>query len=788
MYRIVSWVLALVCGAALVAACSRDSTGPTGPNGGDGGDGTARDVVTRRIGAGGGSIELSSGTRVVFPAGAVDDEVGFTVRDVYPDAYLEPDPALGRVVIECTGAVTEFARPVEILVPLPQEMTEADTAFVFGGYIDAETGTRAMLPCSIRMIGGAPYGVLALDHFSTGFLEWTFGRRPPGRAGPLEIPYYGQGPSDYCWAASLQMLTQAVNADISHAVTDFIGALGVDAGGITAFTFRTSAAIASIVRSRTGATPDRSSWDFVNYDQVRNYLKREIGIRGVPVALLSTVWEHVVVVVGYDGNTFLIHDPQSTDTHAIGYTRRSWEELRPGAGMVCVSIPRPLDPERPTVTVNLMNDAIRFVQPTPARIFTFRWDEETGTGYSFQDRGDRVAALPGQVTTLSRSGDIEIVNSSRTAAQTVDVFLDVVCHTKAGARHHDYASITVPPNATRMFSFADIPVDEFRWNAASPGEYSLAVRARVGGALMDEAAILFKIAPRLVEITSMVPDRGPPGSMLTLRGSGFGAIPKFALVKFNGIVAEVDTSSWSDTVIRVLVPENVTTGPVTVTNGEVTQTAGLFTLTQEARFADTFRREGVLPVSHQSGQVGFAVEGSIQFSISGRVECVRKGLTIEGLPSYLISVERGASGTITVSGNATLDRHVFVDHFLASQVRYTFSPLGGVQILSHGHGSWDPSLPSVSLSVSANEVSFAFDGGDDSLDERQVYFDIGASGDMTVERFDDEGELLSTSSSPRSVTGGHIRIREFSMRRCPFTGENLMAKCHWGGEDLLPSP
>lgn len=276
--------------------------------------------------------------------------------------------------------------------------------------------------------------------------------------------------------------------------------------------------------------------------------------------------------------------------------------------------------------------------------------------------------------------------------------------------------------------------------------------------------------------------------MLTVRGSGFGATPKFTVVKFNDIVAEVDTASWSDTAIRVFAPENFTTVPVTVTNGEITQTAGLFTLTQEAHFADTFRREGVLLVSHQSGQVGFALQGSIRFSIAGRVECVRKHKTDEGAFSYLISVERGASGKITVSGNAALDRHVFVDHFLASQVRYTFNPLGEVQVLSHGHGSWDPSLPPVSLSVSANEVSFAFDGGDDSLDERQVYFEIGALGDVTVERFDDEGELTSTSSSPRSVTGGHIRIREFSIRRCPFTGENLMATCHWGGEDLLPSP
>ena len=161
--------------------------------------------------------------------------------------------------------------------------------------------------------------------------------------------------------------------------------MGVDESGISSYQFRMNSTISSIIESRTGVTPDRCSWDAVNYGVMKDYLKREIGVRGYPVAVHSTVWAHAVVVVGYDGNTFYIHDPASTNTSAVGYTARTWDDMVKGMGsgqfMVCLSIPKSPDAGRSQITVNLMNGAFQFNRPPTdddmaSRIYKYRWDYE----------------------------------------------------------------------------------------------------------------------------------------------------------------------------------------------------------------------------------------------------------------------------------------------------------------------------------------------------------------------------------------------------------------------------
>ena len=120
------------------------------------------------------------------------------------------------------------------------------------------------------------------------------------------------------------------------------------------------------------------------------------------------------------------------------------------------------------------------------------------------------------------------------------------------------------PNSTKRYTFSDIPVDEFRWNAKDNSEYSFIVRALTDGTLVEEESVQFSIATRPVVIKSMTPDRGSANTVVTLKGSGFGSIPKFTTVTFNGVEAEVDQSDWSDTEIKVLVPAKAVTGPVIV--------------------------------------------------------------------------------------------------------------------------------------------------------------------------------------------------------------------------------
>ena len=658
LHRYARLSFALLVSGFLAFGCSKDSSGPTNP--GDDGNAAVRDTKSQTIGADGGTVAMSSGVSVVFPAGAVSANAGFTVSEIEPTSYFEADSDLGRVVIECTGAVTEFDEAVEIRVPLPAGMTEADSALVFGGYIDEATGAREMVACSIRMIDGAPYGILPMRHFSSGFMEWLLGETPPASAGPLEIPYYGQGASSYCWAASLQMVTQAATFDKENDIPGIIGTVGVDESGLTSFAFRMSSTIAGIIKDRTGVKPDRCQWDFVNYQQMKDYLKREIGVRGYPVAVHSTAWNHAVVIVGYDGNTFYIHDPASTSTGSIGYTQRTWADMVKdmgfGKNMVCLTIPKTLDASRSLITANIMNDAVQFVRPgikddPQTRLYSYRWDFENKDGYRFQNVSSQVmvSMLPGEVITLKQGGDIEIVNASRTTSQEVSVWYDVTCLSQKGAYFSENKRFEVPANTTKNLAFTDIPVDEFRWNSDNPGEYSFVIRAMAGGTTVDEKRIIFKIDTRPVEITSFVPIRGGVGTPVTINGSGFGTIPKFTTVKFNGVEAEVDTTTWSNTKIIVYVPEKATTGPITVTNGDISKKSDEFTVTKETTLNDSFTYQ----TDAGFGDVVMSV--STSFSVTGEIMDI---FISPDTNHYFYDVKNETNVSLAVSANAQLSEYV----------------------------------------------------------------------------------------------------------------------------------
>lgn len=66
-----------------------------------------------------------------------------------------------------------------------------------------------------------------------------------------------------------------------------------------------------------------------------------------------------------------------------------------------------------------------------------------------------------------------------------------------------------------------------------------------------------------LNIGSISPTAGAPGSAVTIFGSGFGSAQGTSLVTFNGTAATV--TSWSDTQIAVTVPANATSGNVVVT-------------------------------------------------------------------------------------------------------------------------------------------------------------------------------------------------------------------------------
>lgn len=75
-------------------------------------------------------------------------------------------------------------------------------------------------------------------------------------------------------------------------------------------------------------------------------------------------------------------------------------------------------------------------------------------------------------------------------------------------------------------------------------------------------------------IDSISPEKGPPGTMVTLKGRDFGAEQGFSGVAVNltEAVPKVEVLTWTDTEIQFTVPEHCTSGDVTVTRWDYLRT------------------------------------------------------------------------------------------------------------------------------------------------------------------------------------------------------------------------
>ena len=280
-------------------------------------------------------------------------------------------------------------------------------------------------------------------------------------------------------------------------------------------------------------------------------------------------------------------------------------------------------------------------------------------------------------------------------------------------------------------TFADIPVDEFRWNTESASRYSFVVRALDGGSFVDDQSIQFSIDSRPVEITSMSPDRGGPGTEVTLRGGGFGSIPKFTTVKFNGVVAEVDTASWSNETIKVIVPENAATGEVTVTNGEVTGKGGTFTVTKETITTESFAYQT------NSSFGDLVMTANITFSLSAEV-LDTWGDT--GTNYYGYEIKRGEPASLSISASAELNTYSKTVTNQTTKVTTvtTYHVPRFVPLTDTEYADWPLSVSgNFEHSASDTGLAFTFGGHGDSVHASMV-FEVTCD----IRQYDEDGVLI----------------------------------------------
>src|SRR6185437_7528767 len=121
--------------------------------------------------------------------------------------------------------------------------------------------------------------------------------------------------------------------------------------------------------------------------------------------------------------------------------------------------------------------------------------------------------------------------------------------------------------------------------------------------------------------SSISPVTGGPGQSVTISGSGFGAAQNGGTVTFNTSPATV--TSWSDSQIVAVVPDQVTTGPVAVTAGNITTQGPTFTVAFPVGLTDSLGNQTaynsapnggawVVTSSQGSGCSSCTVRGNIQ--------------------------------------------------------------------------------------------------------------------------------------------------------------------------------
>lgn len=143
-------------------------------------------------------------------------------------------------------------------------------------------------------------------------------------------------------------------------------------------------------------------------------------------------------------------------------------------------------------------------------------------------------------------------------------------------------------------------------------------------------------------ITSLTPNFGQVGDIVTLSGTNFRASQGSGIVKFNGVSAL--TLNWSNTEIRAAVPTGATTGLVTVESEGAVSNGVNFTVNNSGAIS------GIISKTSDGSAVGGALVEVLQFNQvkASKVAASNGAYQITGLASgtYVLRVSSAGLGTV----------------------------------------------------------------------------------------------------------------------------------------------
>jgi RHS repeat-associated protein len=163
--------------------------------------------------------------------------------------------------------------------------------------------------------------------------------------------------------------------------------------------------------------------------------------------------------------------------------------------------------------------------------------------------------------------------------------------------------VTINGEGASISSWTDTSIGAVVPAGATVGAGTVTVNT--AGTPSNAVAFTVETGPPVPVITSLSRTWGPPGTWVTVTGSGFGASRGTSKVKFNGVNAAA-YDGWSDTLITAKVSSSATTGLVKVLKKpESVLSNGLpFTVgTEEVRYHHTDGIGSVRMVTGHEGHV-----------------------------------------------------------------------------------------------------------------------------------------------------------------------------------------
>ena len=177
-------------------------------------------------------------------------------------------------------------------------------------------------------------------------------------------------------------------------------------------------------------------------------------------------------------------------------------------------------------------------------------------------------------------------------------------------------------------------------------------------------------------VTGITPTTGAPGDSVTISGSGFGATQGTSTVSFNGVTT--NATSWSDSQVVAIVPDNATTGPVAVSNGEITGQGPTFTIAFGVTLTDSLGNQ----TTYSSSPFGGAWQLT-NAQGSGCSSCTTRG-TIQtqydgnGNPAWVTDALGNTVGSQYNSSNEMLTQTSPVNGTTVATTTYTYNSFGEV--------------------------------------------------------------------------------------------------------------